>query len=66
MEKTKNVSKVLVSAKEAAAMIGVSLPTFYQLAHSENFPSLRVGKRILINVEGLQRWANEQCGNSIN
>ena len=66
MEKTKNVSKVLVSAKEAAAMIGVSLRTFYQLAHSENFPSLRVGKRILINVEGLQRWANEQCGNSIN
>lgn len=60
-----NIEKVLVGAKEAAAMLNVSMPTFYQLAHSEGFPSIRVGKRILINVEGLRRWADEQCQNSI-
>ena len=62
---TENVSKVFVSAKEAAAMLNVSMPTFYQLAHSDGFPSARVGKRILVNREGLQRWADEQCKNSI-
>ena len=61
-----NVSKVFVGAKEAAAMLNVSMPTFYQLAHSDGFPSARVGKRILVNVDGLRRWADEQCQNSIN
>lgn len=59
-------NKILIGIKEAAKMVNLSLPTMYKLAYSDGFPSIRVGKRILINVEGLQRWANEQCGHNIN
>lgn len=58
-------TRVFISAKEAADMLNISMPTFYQLAHSEGFPSVRIGKRVLVNLAGLQRWADEQCGNSI-
>lgn len=58
-------NKILIGIKEAAKMVNVSLPTMYKLAYSAGFPSIRVGKRILVNREGLQRWADEQCKNSI-
>lgn len=55
-------NKIMVTAKEAAAMINVSMPTFYQLAASDGFPALRVGKKILVSVDGLKAWVNEHCG----
>lgn len=57
-----NHDKVLIGAKEAASIMNVSLPTFYQLAASEGFPSLRVGKKILVSVDGLKSWVSKHCG----
>ena len=35
--------KLTLTAKEAAALLGVSLPTLYSLAHSDGFPATRIG-----------------------
>lgn len=54
--------KLFISAKEAAEMLNVSMPIMYQLANSEGFPAMRIGKKVMINVEGLRSWAAEKCG----
>lgn len=57
--------KIMVPAKEAAAMMNVSMPTFYQLAASDGFPAIRVGKKILVSVDGLKDWARERYGTTV-
>lgn len=54
--------KITVESKEAAKMLGVSMPTFYELAAMDGFPVIRKGKRYLVSVAGLQRWVDENCG----
>ncbi|MBE5814290.1 MAG: helix-turn-helix domain-containing protein [Clostridiales bacterium] len=57
-----NENRITITPKEAAGMLGLSMTTMYELVHSEGFPSIRVGKKILINVEGLKHWVNERSG----
>ncbi len=55
-----NKKRLSVSAKEAAQMIGVSMPTMYELCHRADFPSMTIGKKIIIPIEGLEQWLTEQ------
>ena len=50
----------MISVDELAKAFDVSRPTAYQLAHSAGFPAIRIGRRILIPVSGLERWIEEQ------
>lgn len=49
-----------VSAAEAARLLGVSKPTIYQYVGREDFPSFKIGGRILISVDGLREWVKKQ------
>lgn len=49
-----------VGTTEAARLLGVSRPTLYQLLNRADFPSFRVGSRVLISVAGLQAWVDRQ------
>lgn len=49
-----------VSAAEAARLLGVSRPTVYSLLNREDFPSFRVGNRVLVSVDGLRSWIDQQ------
>lgn len=53
--------KLALSITEAAAVLGISRPTVYELIHSEDFPAFRVGRRTLISRSGLERWIDAQC-----
>lgn len=52
---------VVLSAAEAAETLRVSLPTFYAICRTPGFPAIRVGRKILVPTDGLNRWlaANE-------
>lgn len=52
---------IALSVTEAAALLGVSRPTIYQLLNREDFPSFRIGARRLISRAGLERWVQEQA-----
>lgn len=54
------VDKLAVGTTEAAKMLGISRPTLYQLLNRADFPSFRIGGRVLINVAGLQTWIDQQ------
>ena len=48
---------------ELAEALGISKPTAYELCNREDFPAIRVTpRRIIIPVDGLQRWLEEQSG----
>ncbi len=54
------LSPLAVSAAEAARLLGVSRPTLYQYIGRDDFPSFRVGNRVLVSVAGLQAWIEQQ------
>lgn len=55
------MSKLTLSIPEAAKLIGVSDAKMYQLARTEGFPTVHLGKRILVSVKGLEHWVEEQA-----
>ena len=57
-----NTEKLTLTIKEAAATLGISLPTAYALAHSKDFPILKVGRKLLVSRNGLETWLKQQTG----
>lgn len=57
---SQSYQKLAVSVDEMAYMLSVSRPVAYELAQHKDFPSFKIGKRVLINVAGLQRWLDKQ------
>lgn len=54
--------KLTYSVTEAAEVLGVSRPTMYELIRREGFPSLKVGRRVLISRQRLAEWVDQQAG----
>ena len=55
-----NSVSLTVTVEEACRLLNVSKPTMYKLAERPDFPSFKVGKKILINRMLLQDWLNAQ------
>ena len=59
--------KIALSVAEAAALLGVSKPTMYDMTHIKGFPAIRFGKRrTLISRARLIEWFEKQCMDGIN
>lgn len=50
------MEKTTISVQEMAAEMGISLPKAYALIREPDFPTIRVGNRILIPVEAFHEW----------
>ncbi|MBT9171975.1 MAG: hypothetical protein DDT21_00351 [Syntrophomonadaceae bacterium] len=48
--------RLVYSVQEAAKLLGINAITVYNLARTENFPALRIGRRIVIPKAALERW----------
>jgi excisionase family DNA binding protein len=60
-EKLENYPTVL-NAAQLAEILNVSKATAYQLLHMESFPTLRIGKRLMVPKEKMVRWIDENSG----
>lgn len=58
---TDKLEPLAVNTTEAARLLDVSRPTLYQLLNRPDFPSFRVGKRVLVSVAGLRDWIDRQA-----
>ena len=47
---------LLLTVKQLADLLGVSDSIVYELIQEDGFPSLRIGKRIVIPKEELREW----------
>jgi excisionase family DNA binding protein len=54
------MEKGFMSVKELQSELGVSHVTAYTLVHSEGFPKIRIGKRILIPRDMFMNWLEKQ------
>lgn len=53
--------KLCISVSELAKQLGVSRPVAYDIARRRDFPSIIVGRRILVPVADLQKWLSDQA-----
>ena len=49
-----------ISVPEMAARLGISRISAYQLANRADFPTVRIGRRLLVPVAALEKWLEEQ------
>ena len=53
---------LFLNAEIVARVLGVSPSSGYELMHEPDFPSLRIGSRIVIPKEAFIRWVEEHTG----
>lgn len=47
---------LLLNVTQLADLLGVSDSSVYELIQEDDFPSLRIGKRIVVPKEELRKW----------
>ena len=52
--------KLTLSVEEAGKLLGVSRQVAYQLIHRSDFPTLHIGRRILVPKKQLEIWMERQ------
>lgn len=50
------------TVKELAQNLKISLSKGYQLVYSNGFPAIRLGRRIIVPVDRLKVWLDENLG----
>ena len=50
---------ITLSVEDVASYLGISRVGAYNLCHSKGFPSMRIGKRILIPRDAFLAWLKE-------
>lgn len=50
------MKKSTISVRELSSALGISIRKAYELVRREDFPVIRIGKRILVPVELLDEW----------
>lgn len=55
-------NSLLISVEEGRRVLGgISRGTMYDLCHRSDFPVVRIGRRLLISMPGLQAWLEQQA-----
>lgn len=50
---------LFLNAETVAKALGVSPSSGYELMHEKDFPSLRIGNRIVVPKEKFQQWVEQ-------
>ena len=53
---------LFLNAETVARALGVSPSTGYELMHEKDFPSLKIGNRIVVPKEKFMRWVEQNSG----
>lgn len=60
---TKHESEsIMLNANQLAHALGISRSGAYELMHSSGFPTLRIGKRMMVSQNQLNRWIDANSG----
>lgn len=52
------------NAELISKVLGISSTTVYELMHREDFPSIKIGNRLIVSKEKFIEWANKQSERS--
>lgn len=59
-----NHDKEILNANELAEFLGISKTVAYRLLHQDDFPVLRLGKRLLVPRDSLKEWIASHSNHS--
>lgn len=59
--KTYDDLPLMLSVPDIARVLGISRAGAYELARSREFPSMKIGSRIIIPKEKFLLWIEKQC-----
>lgn len=57
------LDKITLTVEEVGKRLGISRATAYKLVERPDFPTLRIGRRIVIPVDGLNEWVRTNTQN---
>ena len=60
--KSYNELPLFLNADTVAKTLGVSPSSGYELMHEKDFPSLKIGSRIVVPKERFIRWVEQNTG----
>lgn len=52
----------VLNASEVANVLGISRAGAYELMHAKGFPTIHVGKRMMVERDKLLWWMDQQSG----
>ncbi len=55
---------LFLNAETVANLLGISISGSYELMHEKEFPSMRIGSRLIVPKEKFIEWANKQSERS--
>ncbi len=64
-KKELNNLPTMLNADTVASVLGISKGKAYELLRSSEFPTLRIGKRMMVSKEQFENWINKKCGETI-
>ena len=62
MYKTYEELPLYLNADTVAKLLGISISSAYELMSEEGFPSVRIGKRLIVPKGNLQAWVEAHMG----
>lgn len=54
------MEKLTYTVDELAQALSIGRNQAYNLCHEQGFPSIRIGKRLIIPVDSLREWLKKQ------
>lgn len=54
--KTYDELPLLLNADTVVKVLGISVSSAYELMHEKDFPSLKVGNRLIVSKENFKQW----------
>ncbi|MBR1841957.1 MAG: helix-turn-helix domain-containing protein [Oscillospiraceae bacterium] len=60
--RTKDIENLpyMLNAEEVADILGIARNSAYNLMHSEGFPTIHIGRRMVVPKEKLFQWIENQ------
>ena len=56
---------LFLNAETIAKLLGISISSSYELMHGKDFPSLKIGSRLLVSKEKFNEWIDKKSGGNL-
>ena len=56
---------LFLNAKKLSEVLGISISSAYELMNEKGFPSIRIGKRLVVPKENLRQWTEEKLKSEV-
>lgn len=63
--KSYNDLPLFLNAETIAKLLGISISSSYELMHEKDFPSLKIGPRLLVSKEKFSEWIDKKTGDNL-